>query len=69
VNAPFISVSQAIYKTIPFKPYVFRLLRGMWTPPESVYQHLHFSGDFTIHVDADHSFKMCNQGAIYNTLF
>jgi FkbM family methyltransferase len=69
MNAPFIAASQAIYKTIPFKSYIFRLLRWMWTPPESVYQHLHFSGDFTIHVDADHSFKMCNHGAIYNTLF
>ena len=69
MHAPFIAVSRAIYKTIPFKPYVFRLLRWMWTPPELIYQHLHFSGDFTIQVDADHSFKMCNHGAYHNTLF
>jgi FkbM family methyltransferase len=69
VNAPFIAVSRAIYKTIPFKRHVFRLLRWMWTPSELIYKHLHFSGDFTIQVDTDHSFKMCNHGAYQNTLF
>ena len=70
MNATFSTVGQTIYKKVPFKPYVLRLLRWIWTPPEAIYQHLHFTGDFKIQVDAAHGFKMRHHGhASENTFF
>jgi FkbM family methyltransferase len=51
-------------------PALHRALRSVWTPPESVYQHLHFQGPFTVEVESGVRFRMHAHGEqIENDLF
>ncbi len=55
----FISI---IYNAIPFKAAVFKIVKMLWSPPHSIYQHLHFTGIINIKVDGNSSFKMHHYG-------
>jgi FkbM family methyltransferase len=46
---------------MPLKRELFTALRRVWSPPPSVYEHLHFQGDFETSV-AGHPFKMRHYG-------
>ena len=50
-----------VYKRIPFKHQLFRALKHIWTPPESVFRHLHFTGVLNLEIDKC-SFKMQHYG-------
>jgi FkbM family methyltransferase len=54
---------RAAYRFVPFKPALFSLVRRLWSPPERIYQHLHFSGVITVSIDKSHSFRMRALGA------
>ena len=59
-----------IYSRFPFKRNVFEILRTISHPPEKLYKHLHFHGDFSIKIDQSHRFKMRHYGfQIENELF
>ena len=59
-----------IYSAIPFKKQLFETVRLFWTPPHSVYKHLHFTGTITLKIDNEGSFKMKHDGTeIENDLF
>jgi len=59
-----------IYKRIPFKRELFYLLKKIWSPPESVYQHLYFNGIIKVKVNYVQNFKMMHYGyPIENDLF
>ena len=54
---------------VPFKGPLFHAVRSVWTPPESVYRHLHFRGVVRIPVK-ETSFLMKHHGhQIENELF
>ena len=59
-----------IYSLIPFKQQLFETVRFFWTPPHSIYKHLHFTGTITLKIDKSGSFKMKHEGTeIENDLF
>lgn len=58
-----------LYQMVPFKAPLFHAVRSVWTPPESVYRHLHFKGVIRIPVGS-RSFLMQHHGhQIENELF
>lgn len=61
---------KSIYKKIPFKREFFSLCKKIWSPPESVYQHLYFNGIIKVKVNDVQSFKIMHYGyPIENDLF
>jgi len=57
------------YSFLPFKPQIFKLLRYVWRPPESIYKHLHFRGKFRVNAGSS-SFVMQHYGfSLENDLF
>lgn len=64
------NILKKIYHHLPFKQQVFTLLKSVWSPSQSVYQHLHFKGTLNIKVDKDHAFKIIHYGhTVENDLF
>jgi FkbM family methyltransferase len=55
-------VLKQLYRALPLKQQVFSGLKRVWQPSESFFKHLHFHGDFTVAVDATHSFRMRHYG-------
>ena len=51
-----------IYKLIPFKKQGFQFIKLFWTPPHSIYKHLHFTGVIKVKVDDTASFNMQHYG-------
>lgn len=63
-------IFKAIYEILPFKKQVFSLLKAVWSPPESIYKHLHFTGVIDVKLDEKRSFKMNHYGfQIENEIF
>ncbi|MCB0402465.1 MAG: FkbM family methyltransferase [Flavobacteriales bacterium] len=61
---------RSIYQLIPFKGPVFKLLKQVWKPKESVYKHLHFKGIINVQIEKGSRFKMHHVGhQIENELF
>lgn len=59
-----------IYRKLPFKKTIFKLVRTFVRPNENVYRHLHFQGDFSVQIDDSHSFRMTHYGfELENSLF
>ncbi|HEY5464524.1 MAG TPA: FkbM family methyltransferase [Hanamia sp.] len=59
-----------IYKRIPLKRELFSFFKKIWSPPESVYQHLYFNGIIKVKVNDVQNFKMMHYGyPIENDLF
>lgn len=44
------SAVRTAWRHLPFKLPLLRALRSVVTPPESIYRHLHFEGDFDVEV-------------------
>jgi FkbM family methyltransferase len=61
-------VARAAYSAIPFKQALFQPLRGKL--PRSVFQHLHFRGDFDLPLGPGRSIRLRHYGyAIENRLY
>lgn len=59
-----------LYDYIPFKKAVFSLVKKIWSPPMSVFQHLYFHDTITVQAGMGKSFKMVHYGhSIENELF
>lgn len=59
-----------LYKVIPFKKQGFQFIKLFWTPPHSIYKHLHFTGVIKVKVDDTASFNMQHYGTeIENDFF
>jgi len=59
-----------IYRKLPFKQTIFKLVRSFARPNENVYRHLYFHGDFLVQIDDSHSFWMKHYGfELENSLF
>lgn len=64
------TIFKNIYAALPFKKTVFSLLKKIWLPPVSVYQHLHFNGIVKVALDKKKSFKIIHYGhELENELF
>jgi len=60
----------AIYRVIPFKKNLFDLIKLVYKPSKSVYQHLHFHGDIKVKVGKSNAFKIRHYGyQIENDLY
>mgnify|MGYP000129470134 CR=1 FL=1 len=60
---------KTVYSLIPFKKYLFLLVKSIYTPSQNVYQHLTFKGIFKV-FSGTNSFKIINtETIIENQLF
>ena len=61
---------KSIYRLLPYKKEVFTLLKFVWTPSKSIYQHLHFKGVFSVHINSIKKFRIKHYGfELENTIF
>lgn len=49
--SPLKSALKKLYRAVPFKSYLFSLLRYFYIPSQNVYKHLHFVGPFSVQVE------------------
>lgn len=64
------NIFKFFYNLIPFKVLIFKFLKFVYSPSESIYQHLHFKGDFKVNLENDKSFKLRHFGfQIENEIF
>ena len=58
------------YQFFPFKKQLFQVIKYFWTPPHSVYKHLHFTSVMKVKIDKSNSFNMMHSGTeIENDIF
>jgi FkbM family methyltransferase len=63
-------ILKKIYRLLPFKKEVYSFLKLFWTPPHTVYKHLHFTGVFKVRVADNNSFRIRHYGNdIENEIF
>lgn len=59
-----------IYNLIPFKKQLFVVLKFLFKPSKSIYQHLHFKGIFNVKISGNESFIIKHYGyELENELF
>ncbi|NNL92849.1 MAG: methyltransferase, partial [Saprospiraceae bacterium] len=64
------TILKKIYKSLPFKKEIYSLIRSIYSPPNSIYKHLHFNGPFLVKIDDTRAFKMTHFGFyIENEIF
>jgi FkbM family methyltransferase len=63
-------ILKSIYKAIPLKQQLFRLIKVFWKPPHRIYKHLHFKGIIKIMTGESSFFRIYHHGfEIENSLF
>lgn len=61
---------RAAYRHTPGKQRLFERVRASWSPPESVYRHLHFEGIIDVPVPGGAGFRMRHYGyQVENSVF
>ncbi len=61
---------KVIYSAIPFKKYIFLVIRFLFKPNERMYRHLHFKGKINVPVNNEKSFVVYHYGfLIENEIF
>ena len=61
---------KVIYKGLPFKREFYSLLKTVWKPQHSIYQHLYFTGVFTVPINEKKKFKIKHHGyEVENEIF
>jgi FkbM family methyltransferase len=64
------AILKKVYRKIPFKKELYSGIRHFWLPPQKIYQHLHFEGEFDVGIKNGGSFKMIHYGyQIENEIF
>lgn len=59
-----------IQRTVQRVPAIHRMIRSIWVPPRTIYQHLSFRGPFVVQVEPGASFKIVSYGdVVENELF
>lgn len=67
---PMKNILRRIYNGIPLKNKLFSAIRFFWSPPETVYRHLHFTGNFSARLAPDKQFLMRHYGSyLENEIF
>ena len=63
-------IIKSVYHHLPLKKQVFSALRTFWSPPESVYKHLHFKSVIKVEVEPGISFFIRHHGyQLENNIF
>ena len=63
-------IIKKIFKAIPYKKNLFRIIRFFWIPPYNIYKHLYFTGVMDVKTDSGSRFKMVHYGnEIENSIF
>jgi len=58
------------YTALPYKKQFFNFIKKIYTPPESIYKHLHFKGKFTVNINNQCHFLLNHYGyQIENEIF
>lgn len=66
----FRKLGRSVLRALPFKRRIFTLVRAVGTPPERIYKHLYFKGQFSVEVPGGGRFTMLHHGhVIENELF
>lgn len=61
---------KSLYSVFPFKKQLFSVIKTFWTPPTSIYRHLHFKAPFNVTIAPNEQFKMQHYGfEIENEVF
>jgi FkbM family methyltransferase len=61
---------KALQQSIRRTPAIHKLIRSVWTPPQTLFQHLYFDGVFIVEVEPGVSFLLESRGEqIENDLF
>lgn len=61
---------RSFYSLLPFKHFVFQIVKYIYKPPLSIYQHLHFKGIIKVNIDNNKNFKINHYGyMVENSLF
>ncbi len=55
-------ILKATYRLLPFKHFVFKIVRAVFRPGKNVYRHLHFKGIIRVPIDKTHEFKIYHYG-------
>jgi FkbM family methyltransferase len=55
-----------LYQLIPFKIFIFRIIRAVWLPPHTIWQHFYFSGKFPFYYNGK-KLWMYNQNTSFET--
>jgi len=59
-----------IYSQLPFKKELFKVVKKLWSPPPSIYRHLHFKDVFNAQVSPSENFKIRHYGfEVENEIF
>jgi FkbM family methyltransferase len=53
---------KSVYSVIPFKREIFSLLKKVYVPTRSIYQHLYFKGWFKVEIEKGKAFKVYHHG-------
>ena len=51
-----------IYEFIPFKKYIFLIVKKIYSPPEFIYKHLYFKSIFKVIINKNTNFKIKHYG-------
>lgn len=63
-------IFRSIYRAIPLKQALFSPFRSSGLVPERIHKHLHFTGEFTVRIDDEASFRIRHYGyMLENELF
>ena len=64
------NLTKKFYEILPFKREVFSFIKYFWTPPHSLYKHLHFRGPFIVKIEEGKRFNFYHNGTeIENDIF
>lgn len=64
------SIFRRFYQNIPFKRQFYSFIQPVFSPPQNIYQHLHFRGPIRVTVEPGKSFTMMHYGfVVENDLF
>ncbi len=63
-------ILKSIYRAVPFKKQIFKLIKLAWIPPSNITQHLHFNAPVKVNVEKKAAFNIHHYGYIIeNELF
>lgn len=61
---------KSIFRVLPFKKYIFLLIKKFGVPSHTIYQHLHFVGNINVKVNDKKDFKIRHYGfQVENEIF
>lgn len=58
VHGPVKRALRTAWRHLPLKLPMLRVLHAVWQPPQTIYRHLHFDGEFEVEAAPGVRFRM-----------